>query len=497
MKTRDKTPGLVSTAAHDVCVARGKAFNQQILRASLLACLLALVSGCAARTKHASADYVNSAFDRELAPPATHASATPDAADLAVYTFSQACERASRFDQDVTSAVADAARLELDVDQARSMIWPRLDVRTYFQLPLGGENLEDVQHFNGGVYFRYDFQKMIFSGDATTAARAKAVEGRERLGVALDHLSENLFLMLADRESLRSEVALRHSIQSQTAQTLERVHLLEKSGVIKPQRVLEYQYQYENSNRLYQDAVRRLAEANRALGRRLLSEGTQDIVITDLPQLLSSMEAQVPASNPDLEFFRGVWERRHDTKAAEADLFVKEMAVVDEKRKRIPTLNASLGFGSLSLSSTFSQAPVVAQFGATMPLLDFGDIKREIGKATIERDLARRKIDLLVLNTQRGVLDSSAALREAVSARETVEGQWKLITAQSAAGQKLFSAGVVDPIDLLNLRVRALESEIELTRDRTNVFKAAAEYAVVSGQGLACGPPAPTTGKAK
>ena len=75
MKTRDKT--------HDVCVARGKAFNQQILRASLLACLLALVSGCAARTKHASADYVNSAFDRELAPPATHASATPDAADLA------------------------------------------------------------------------------------------------------------------------------------------------------------------------------------------------------------------------------------------------------------------------------------------------------------------------------------------------------------------------------------------------------------------------------
>jgi outer membrane protein TolC len=198
-----------------------------------------------------------------------------------------------------------------------------------------------------------------------------------------------------------------------------------------------------------------------------------------------------------MQFFRDVWDKRHDTKAAEASLFVKEMAVIEEKRKRIPSLNAAFGLGSLSLSSTFSQAPVVIQLGASMPLLDFGDIKRGIGKATIERDLARRNIDLLLMKIQRGVLDSSAALSEAIAARKAIEGQRELISAQSEASQKLVAAGLVDPVDLLNFKVRASELDIELAQARISVSKAAAEYALASGRSLAGPPPVPSQEKAK
>jgi outer membrane protein TolC len=440
-----------------------------------------------------------SVVDRQLplAPPVNRPATTPEATGPAVFTFKEACKRAANYDEDVARALADAAQLQLDVDQARSMKWPRVDVRTYFQLPLGGENLEDIQHFNGGVFFRYDFEKMFFIGDEVAAARAKLTGKQENLWLTLDNLSQSLFLELADRESLRNEVNRRRDMENQTSDAMTRVRLLEKNGLIKPQRVLEYQYQYETSSRLYQDALRRLAEANRALGRRLQVNENQDVVITDLPALLSSMDAVVPVSNPDSQFLRDVWDARHDTKAAEADLFLKEMAVLDEKRRRIPSLNASVGIGSISLTSTFSQAPVVVQLGASMPLLDFGDIKREISKATVERDLARRNIDLLLMKTQHGVLDSSAALSEAITARDTAEQQWKLISQQSDASQKLYSEGLVDPIDLLNLKVRSLEAEIELTRTRMSVSKAAAEYTLALGHTLVAVQPAPDKGKTK
>lgn len=476
---------------------RGRASRLPRCLTALAASVCLLLAGCAARTQRGVGGYVASVINRQPPPPANRLAVFPENGGPAVFTFSQACERAARFDQDVAGAMADAARLQLDVDQARSEVWPRVDLRTYFQIPLGGSNLQGVPIFNGGVFFRYDFQKMIFSGDAASAARARVAERRENLGLALDRLFQNLFLLLVDRENLRAEVVLRRTIQTQTSDALERAHLLERNGRIKPERVLEYQYQYETSTRLYQDAVRRLAETNRALGSRLLIQGTEDVVITDLPELLSSMDALAPVPDPDTQFFRDVWEKRHDTKAAEASLFVKEMAVIEEKRKRIPSLNASLGLGSLSLSSTFSQAPVVIQLGASMPLLDFGDIKRGIGKASIERDLAKRNIDLLLLKIQRSVLDSSAALSEAIAARKAIEGQRKLISAQSEASQKLVAAGLVDPIDLLNFKVRASELDIELAQARISVSKAAAEYTLASGGRLAGAPPVPSPERAK
>jgi outer membrane protein TolC len=489
-------PPFEGSPCHGVRPISGEALRNSRRLTALLAAGCLLLAGCAVRTQRNVEGYVASVVNRQPPSHASRPAGSLEAAEPAVFTFSQACERAARFDQDVAAAMADVARLQVDVAQARSDVWPRVDLRTYFQIPLGGSNLEGVRLFNGGVFFRSDFQKMIFSGDAASAARARVAERRENLGLALDRLSKSLFLLLADRENLRAEVVLRRTIQNQTSDALERAHLLERNGRIKPERVLEYQYQHENSSRVYQDAVRRLAEINRALSSRLLIEGTQDVVITDLPELLSSMDTLAPVPEPDMQFFRDVWEKRHDTRAAEAALFVKEMAVIAERRKRIPSLTASFGLGSLSLTSTFSQAPVLVQLGASMPLLDFGDIKREIGKASIERDLARRNINLLLLKIQRGVLDSSAALSEAIAARRATEGQRRLISEQSEASQKLVAAGLVDPIDLLNFKVRASELDIELARTRINVSKAAVEYALASGRSLA-GEPAPSQEKAK
>lgn len=372
-----------------------------------------------------------------------------------------------------------------------------LDLRTYLQLPIGGRNIEDVNLFNGGAFFRYDSQKLFFSGDASAVARARIEVKRESIKLALDRLSHDVFLLLADREALRAEVPLRRDIQARASSVLERTRLLEGKGRVDPQHVFESQYQYDVCARLYRDAVRRLAEVNRALGDRLFVDASPEIVVTDFSELLASMDGVVPAKQLDESFFLDLWSTRHDAQLAEAELYVKEMSVVDERRKRIPILSASFGLGRLSLTSTFSQAPFVLQLGAAMPIFDFGDIKRSIGKATVDRDMARQNIDLLFLRMQREVKDASATLDEAIAARKMAEDQRNVLGRQDATNEKLAALGLVDPTDLLIAKMRAGEAEIELKRTRINVFKAAAGYVRASGLAIGAGPGAPVAGNRK
>jgi outer membrane protein TolC len=379
--------------------------------------------------------------------------------------------------------MADAARSDVDVAQARSKVWPRVELRGYFQQPIGG-NTEGVPPFSGGVYFRYDLQQAIFAGDATAVARAKVAENRENIKMKADRLTHDLFFQLADREAQRIEVAERRKILDQATAAQERARQMGRIGRLKTEQIIEYQLQYESSSQLYQNAVRKLAEINRAICDQLLTDCTLEVVVTDLPQLLSQMNALLPEPKPDMQFLQGVWNARHDSKAAEADLFIKEMAVIDEKRKRLPTINPSIGFGSMSLSSSLSQSPAVFQVGANMPLIDFGDVKRAVTKASIDRELARQNITLLLQKIERELADKSASLNEAIAAREAIEGQRGTITKKSESSQKLIEAGVMDPLDLLNLRVRAAESEIDASRARLDVSKAAAEYALASGRSL-------------
>jgi outer membrane protein TolC len=440
----------------------------------------ALLSACANGVHRNVGSYV-AAVTVPRTPAAGPRPATAETSGPPVFTFSQACERAAKFDKDVAGALADAARLQIDLKQAQSLVWPRLDVRTYLQVPLSGANIEGLRLFNGGLFLRYDFEKFLFAGDASAIARARIEEKRENLALGLQHLSHDLFLLLADRETLRTEVALRRGMQTQASDTLERVHLLERAGKIKPERTFEYQFQSETSTRLYREAVRRFAEIDRVLGSRLLIDDSREIVVTGFTDLLASMDGLAPPTQLDETFFSALWARRHDARVAEAELFLKEMAVVDARRKRIPALTASFGLGSLALSSTFNQAPLALQLGASMPLLDFGDVKREVDKARIESDLAKRNITLLFLRMRSDVANASAALADAIAARKTTEDYRDLIVRQDRASRQLVSLALVDPIDLLVFQMRAGEAEIENMRARMNVYKAAAEYARASG----------------
>jgi outer membrane protein TolC len=337
-----------------------------------------------------------------------------------------------------------------------------------------------VHTFNGGVFLSYDFAALLFHADATDTARATVESKREKIRLMLQQLTHDMFLLLANRESLKTEVALRSVLKSQAWDALQTANVLARTGQIKPERVYEFQNQYGNYVRLYEQAARQLADTNRTLGDRLFVDGAENIAVTDFPELLASIDGVVPVTEPGEDFFSGLWAKRHDTKLLEADLYLKEMAVIDKRRQRIPTLSATLGAGSNSLTSNLTQAPFVIQLGVSMPLIDFGDISREITKAKIDRDLVKQNITRQFLQIYRDVNDASASLSESIHARKEADEYSDLAAQQQESYQQLVTAGLAEPLDLFGSQERAYEAKIVVTRARIEVTKAAAEYAWAS-----------------
>jgi len=440
-----------------------------------------LCGGCSKKTHRSVESYVASqTIQQRLAPPIPRPRSSAQTGASSDFTFTDVCARAAKFDKDLSSALADAAQSQVDFDQARSELWPRANVRTYFQIPLGGGNLGDVHTFNGGVFLSYDFAALLFHADATDTARATVESKREKIRLMLQQLTHDMFLLLANRESLKTEVALRSVLKSQAWDALQTANVLARTGQIKPERVYEFQNQYGNYVRLYEQAARQLADTNRTLGDRLFVDGAENIAVTDFPELLASIDGVVPVTEPGEDFFSGLWAKRHDTKLLEADLYLKEMAVIDKRRQRIPTLSATLGAGSNSLTSNLTQAPFVIQLGVSMPLIDFGDISREITKAKIDRDLVKQNITRQFLQIYRDVNDASASLSESIHARKEADEYSDLAAQQQESYQQLVTAGLAEPLDLFGSQERAYEAKIVVTRARIEVTKAAAEYAWAS-----------------
>jgi outer membrane protein TolC len=460
-------------------------------RHSLFALAIAsiVISGCTAVHKHQDVQSYIASLSVEHNPNTVLAplSDAPDKTAPAGITFAEVCARAARFDDDITGALADEMQAQIDLEQAHSVLFPRANLKTYFQIPLDAGDIQGMQIFNGGVFLNYDFNAVIFYKDEMEAARATIDSKRERTRILIEQLTHDLFLLLANRDAIQKEVALRATMRSQAKDALETANILAKTGQIKPQRVFEFRNQYDTSVRQYLDAVHQLDDLNRTLGYRLLIDNPQSIVVSDFPEFLSSIDGTVPSFKPGDAFFTALWSKRHDTKLLEANLFLEEMAIVNERRKRIPKFTASVGAGSNSLTSSYQQAPFVIQLGLTVPLVDFGDIKRSVTKASIDRDEVKFNITTKFLQIYHDVTDSAAVLSGSIASRKVADDNCAQAVRQKQNNQQLVKSGLADPLDIFGSEQQLEEAQIEASRARMDETKAAAGYAWNTLQDIVAG----------
>jgi outer membrane protein TolC len=155
------------------------------------------------------------------------------------------------------------------------------------------------------------------------------------------------------------------------------------------------------------------------------------------------------------------------------ELFLAEMVVVDAKRKRLPELSLSLGLGNMLLRTREGTASFVPFLGMSMPLVDMGDISRNIQKAELNSNVVKGNIETLARKLSGDTQRAASQVRHAF---EVMQGMQKILATEQERAEmvaQLVQLRRADPLDEYKARMIADEMAVEYCQSVWTFRKAA------------------------
>jgi len=420
-----------------------------------------------------------SRLDRELGPEAgDNLSAGP----LSL-TFRKACLRAALNDPNIMNSLAELQSRRLDVEQARSYVWPRLELQARAEAPLEG-SWDDPDHtLTGGLFLRFDLWKAMFSSAEVQARQAGIKKTIEETRLALELIAHKLRLKLAQLDALEREVALRKKIAEDASQALKLMEAYGRMNRIDMAALWRSEAKADDSRARLREAEARLAAEQRSLARFLGLNGRQKFGVADTPEIFVADSVR---AREDLSVSQ-VWARRGEARLAEMELLAAEVGVTLAEKGRLPRISASVGVGSIQLSSQDEEAASVVQLEFTLPLLDFGDNARRVAKARSARDLARRKVERLARHLWQEAGETAVGLSEVMARTDMVKDLLTRMRRQNELNQRLVDQRSIEPVEALSFRMELWEMEITYEKALLALKQAASAYRLSHGEPFAPG----------
>ena len=430
--------------------------HAQFRRLWLLFVLAACLSGCVSApqiresVKVSIQQTLTNAWHRPISGPAI--------------SFVDACARRACLDQEIIRSMIDEDGKVIDIEQASSWIWPRLMVEMGGQLPLGHNTDADVIG-RGGLSLRYDFQRALFRDDAVATAKAHQQRSVEQTRLLVGVLIFDLFNDLNEIDFFRQEVELQSQRLEAARAGLTVVNYMERWDETVTETRAEWVEKVSSISWELDRAKRDLALISRRLCHSLGAEDDISITVTNAAMMLALADE---GSNHTAEHCRrleDVWVQHPAAHMAELDLFLAEMSVLDAKRERIPRVNGSVGAGRLSTWREDGEtASVIFGLEVLTPLIDFGDIRRSVERASQRRSLVLEETRGLVRRLAADLDEMHARRQEskAILARSRAEHQ--AIKREAGAIFRLTQLGALSPLESIRHAISQCNAEVRERR---------------------------------
>ena len=409
----------------------------------------------------------------------------PSAVQSDRLSFKEAFQLAVQHDEQILQTLSQADAAVLDTEQAESQLWPRFDIQGSGQIPIGGDTDSDDSHLRGGLFMRYDFHKALFRSDAASAARATQRRQLDHANGLMLDLAYKLFDQLARIGQLEQEVRLRQAMADKARQGAQTAQKMCDFQMAAPPLAWQWQSAAQTHRQQLNQARAELVKARRSLGFLLgLNEG-QAVAITDYQDIAISLDQPLTVSLDDPRILQSVWQRRFDTRMAEIDLFLAEMGILEAKRKRVPSLSGSIGVGSFDVQEDEDEeAPAAVELSVSMPLFDWGDIRRAVQKAERHREWAQQHIRLLIRRLQHDLQENVGNLQDSQEAWQQASSTWQAMRNQGQTNQRLLELKQIQPLDALNFELETDAAEIAVHQRQVELLHSRAALKKTLGLAL-------------
>lgn len=375
--------------------------------------------------------------------------------------FAEAFRLARERDPEIGASEIAYQISQIDIQQAKSSIFPRFDVEFSIEAPIAGAEFDSEKAIGAGVFLKYNLMDAAFSADAVSVQRVKADQWRQRREATTKGIYYRMIGLLCKIEAKNKEVAARTEARDIAEKALEQVRAQDDTAPVGRERADEWEVEGKRRIRELEESRLHLSLALEEFQLILGVESSANIVISDSDRLLPGVVDLESPPKDDWAVANEAWRQRNDVRVAEAELFLAEMQIIEAKRRRFPQLTFSLGLGNIILYSVDDNASIVPYLGVSCPLFDMGDAKRRIQKAERRRDIAKSNLVAIarevVSQTRSAVTQKQIATIHLNEAQEKLEREKK-----HAEGEKmLHSMQRRDFPSFCRARLTELDAEID------------------------------------
>jgi outer membrane protein TolC len=422
-------------------------------------------------------DFMKSVYMNEIQP----ALALPGESGDLTLSFRQALELSVLRDENLALLYFSWKKDRLNLAQARSMLFPRVNLRVLNETYYSKESGRVKNNIDGGVQLQYNLLNVLFQRDnisvETAAAQQSILKGR----IEVRRIFSRLLTLLMELEFYRDEVRLREKALQYAQDALTVCGQLAGQGKITPGAAWKWSDNVLHARENLRDASHRLGVSQRSLKYMLGKIDAGKVDVTGAGEFLPPLD-NLPDEEINIAGAIGdAWNRRHEVKLAELNLFLAEMKLLKSKLSWLNYFRISLGFGRFYIYRDAELSNITLNTSIALPILDLGDARRVRKKAEIDRDMARVKAVNLARSLAAEVGEAvenavlfKQALEDASAARERFNGQEQMV-------KRLIQLDQAGPLDLYAARLASLEAGIRYHRARFQYRQAAVHLQEVRG----------------
>lgn len=399
-------------------------------------------------------------------------------------TFAQAIQRVIRNNPEIMVHGVLNEKGQIDVRQAKTGLWPRMFLELSGEVPINSDGDTGDDKYSYGLVLRYDLTQAIFYKDAVAVSELKLRQAAEHKAKLVKKLYNELILLLCemDYETRKKDCLEAALIIAEKA--LKSASRLGVSTSDDLKRLRELESNVNQYSRLIKTNRLVLKRLNEKLSHMMGLQYGSNITITDTQQYLPGYSGSDISAPVTATVLRQVWNHNNDIEIEKNNLFLAEMKILEAKRRRLPRVNASVGFGDMHLDMDDDFAAIIPRLSVSVPLFDFGDIRRLIEKREKERDIVKIRL-LSKLRKMAGELsDATLNLQLAWEAIQAAEKDLSREKKNVQEQKSLFDAKRADLLEYYNARLTASERKTSYLTAVFEFRKAIAEIRQLRGDSL-------------
>ena len=425
----------------------------------LLFCLCWAISGCQGKSKYQAEikDYSSTfliPMDAKFFNEQKNSGPSPEGKEASL-SVQQAATLAAEKDEDALAILTELKKAKIDVIDAISHRWPRLDFHTQADFPVNADNNQKVE-YTGGAYFKYDIWKAVAVDDERAMRQAFVNRELERLKIVLNGILKKILHQLSQISFLEYKIQKRNDslVKAKTAYEVAKVYA--QHSQVDGSLVQSWKSRVASLGLDLKKSEQELRAIKHSLAHMLGRPDINDVDITDRQATLapfSSMPDHIPAPSE-------IWSRHSEARLAEVDYIAAEVNVRLTRMEGWPRLQTSFGLGNVPLAGNSDTTATLLQVSVNLPLWDMGDNDRKVAKAEITRDYVKSRLSKKAFDLSNRAKEASYMFHTARENYSDLEGSFIEMNEQLQNESILLAQNRLNTLELTLAQLNVIEADI-------------------------------------